>query len=122
MAEPRMNELARELLERSKARKVGWEETREANAYAVLFRDVALRISRRRVFVIEGLVFDAGQERGDRTDYELELTGERGRIIGSLAAEPGQPMHEVLEEIFELADQHIRDTGVNKALDYLKQV
>ena len=105
-----MHEVARELLERSKHDKVGWEETRAADAYRVLFPDVSLRISRHVGF--------SGEE---EHDYELELTSETGRVIGSMAPDQIDPMHQVLAQIFDLAEQFVRDTGVDKALEYLKR-
>ena len=105
-----MNEVARELLDRSRAWKVGWEETRSQDAYRVIFPDVSLRISRQET------VFEE-----ERTDYELELTSETGRVIGSLTSAEQDPEHAVLAEIFNLAEQHVRDSGVDKALEYLKR-
>ena len=110
MAESRMKELADELLERSKAQKVDWEETRATSAYRVIFPDVSIRISQ------HGVGFG-----DDAEEYELELTSETGRVIGSLSPAQEEPVLTVLAEIYKLAEQYVRDIGVNKALDYLKR-
>ena len=54
-------------------------------------------------------------------DLSLELVGEAGRVVDSLKTNPQDDMYPVLSQIFALADQKIRDSGINKALEYLKR-
>ena len=109
MANPDINELAEQLLERSKAHSVDWEDTRAGQEYRVFFPDLALRISR-----VEALFED------DSTEYRLELTSNTGRLIESLVPAPGDHLYHVLSDIFGFAEQYIHDNSINKALDYLK--
>jgi hypothetical protein len=44
-----------------------------------------------------------------------------GRVIDSLDTTSVNTMHSVLSEIYGLAERHVRDTGIDKALDYLKR-
>jgi len=107
MPEPRMNEVAQELLSQSKDQKVDWEKAGKAASYRVFFPDIALTISRLGTL--------------DETHFELDLIGESGTAIDSLHTAPEDTMQPVLTEIFYLAEQHVRDNGINKALGYLKQ-
>jgi len=45
---------------------------------------------------------------------------ESGRVIDYLLTSPEDSMHSTLSQIFDLADEHIRETGISKALEYLK--
>ena len=92
---------------------MGWEETSTTNAYRVIFPDLTLRISR------DFTVYD--QVVGGQPVYQLELESDRGRIIESLTPTHGDVMYQVLSEIFDLAKDYIHDTGINKALDYLRR-
>ena len=110
MAESTMNEVARELLSQSKADKVTWEDVGTWGTYRVFFPDVVLIITRTRPALEE------------ESDLELELMNDAGRVIDSLEASPEDAMYAVLTEIFDLAEHHVRNTGINKALDYLTQI
>jgi hypothetical protein len=111
MAESRMNELAQELLSKSKADKVLWEDTgvKQGGSYRVYFPDVALTITRNTL----------GFEKD--SDLRLELMSDAGRVIDCLETTPEDAIHADLAEIFRLAAQHVREIGINKALAYLKQ-
>ena len=108
MPESRMNEVAQELLSQSSGHKVGWEETSRRGSYRVVFPDVVLIISRTYPTLEE-------------SELSLELMGETGRVVDSLDTQPEDDMYAVLIQIFDLAGQHVRELGINKALDYLKQ-
>ena len=108
MAEPRMGEVARELLRRAKAGKVKWERTVGKNEYQVIFPDLALTIS-----------CDA-----DRKHFRLNLVGETGWHQETLEWPSGEsdPEQEPgLPEIYELAEAYVRGGALDRALQYLKQ-
>jgi hypothetical protein len=118
-----MNEVAQELLRRSRDRKVPWEEkiSRLAlghNRYQVIFPEGALILTRGETEPTEHI--EGVGEARTAFEYELALLGETGRVIDSLNAKPEEPMNRTLEEIFELAQGYVRDKGINKALDFLK--
>jgi hypothetical protein len=109
MPESRINEVARELLGQSKEDKVDWESTGIRGSYRVIFPDVALTIY--RVYL----------DYEETSDLLLELMNETGRVIDPLEAAPEHSMHCVLAQIFDLAERHVRDAGIDKALEYLKR-
>jgi len=104
-----MVEVARELLSQSKGHKVDWEDAGRGDHYRVFYPDVVLAISRTETYMEETY------------DLRLELMGDAGRVIDSLDTTPEDDRYSILEQIFELAEEHVRDTGINKALGYLKQ-
>ena len=112
MPESRMEEVATELLRQSNSQNVNWEETirrfSHGESYRVIFPDVALIIDR-----IPSL--------DEEPTLTLSLVGETGREVDSLSTGPSHPMHSTLSDIFDLAEQHVRDSGINKALEYLKR-
>ena len=108
MPESRMNEVAQELLSQSSGHKVSWEETSRRGSYRVVYPDVVLIISRTYPTL-------------EDSELSLELMGETGRVVDSLDTQPEDDMYAVLGQIFDLAEQHVREIGINKALDYLKQ-
>lgn len=109
MPESNMKEVAEQLLTQSKEHKVTWEETSRRGAYRVHFPDIALTITR------------VSPSLEDSSDMRLELMSEAGRVIESLETTPEDPMYSTLSQIFDLAQQDIRDSGIDKALDYLKR-
>ena len=118
MAESRMTELANELLTRTKEDKVAWQGTGRKEEYRVYFPDVVLTISK------EQEIAEIGEERdefGFVTTYKVDLGSESGRVIDSLRVQPNAEQYELLSEIFENAEAHVRNSGINKALDYLKR-
>ena len=115
MAESRMAELANELLTRSKEDKVAWQETGRKEEYRVYFPDVVLAASKEEEIAEEGDAF------GFVTTYKLDLGSESGRVIDSLRVQPDAEQFGLLSEIFENATAHVWDSGINKALDYLKR-
>jgi hypothetical protein len=123
MAELRMNELAKELLQRSRDGKVPWEEKprgrrSDQDAYQVVFPDGALILSREGLGPTEFI--EGVGEVWTRFEYQLALLGDTGRIIDSLTPKPEEPMSQTLAEIFDLAEGYVRETGISKALDFLK--
>ena len=109
MPESRIDEVAQELLGQSKEDKVDWESTGARASYRVIFPDVILTISR--------VYLDIGQT----SDLRLELMNETGRVINLLETAPKDHMHALLEQIFDLAEQHVRNAGIDKALENLKR-
>ncbi len=117
MAESRMTELANELLTRTREDKVAWQETGRKEEYRVYFPDVFLTVSKgEEITETPGV----GDEFGFVTTYKLDLGSEAGRVIDSLRVQPNAEQYELLGEIFENAEAHVRNSGIAKALDYLK--
>jgi hypothetical protein len=108
MPESRLSEVAQELLRQSGKHKVDWEDTGRRASYRVVSPDVVLAISRVQPVLEED------------SELRLELMNETGRVIDSVETSHEDPMHLILSQIFELAEQHVRDIGINQALDYLK--
>ena len=110
-----INEVASELLRRSRDGKIPWKQTRRDNEYRVSFPDVSLAISRA-----------SGH-------YQLDLINESGSVIGSLEYSPLslfseteetealESRKETLKEIYDLAEAHVQEEVAQKALQYLKQ-
>ena len=109
MPESRLNEVAQQLLDQSIDHKVAWEEAGRTDSYRVFFPDIVLAISRIQPSL------------GRDSDLRLELMSDAGRVIDSLETTPEGEMHSILGQIFDLAEQHVLDAGINKALDYLKR-
>tara|TARA_B100000315_G_C14066824_1_gene358781 strand:- start:44 stop:373 length:330 start_codon:yes stop_codon:yes gene_type:complete len=107
MPESRMFEVAQELLIRARDHKVSWEETSWRGTYRVVFPDVVLTIPR---------TYPTLEDSG----LSLKLMSETGRVVDSLDIEPDNDGYAALSQIFDFAEQYVRDTGVNKALHYLK--
>jgi len=108
MAEPRMGQVARELLRLTKAGKVKWERTVGKNEYQVIFPDLSLTIA-----------CDADQER-----FRLNLVGETGwhqETLEWISGESNLEQDPGLPEIYELAAAYVRDGTLDRALQYLKQ-
>jgi len=120
MAESRMTELANELLTRTKEDKVAWQETGRKEEYRVYFPDVVLTVSKEEE-IAEEEIAEKGDEFGFVTTYKLDLGSESGRVIDSLRVQPNAEQYELLGEIFQNAEAHVRNSGINKALDYLKR-
>ena len=118
MAESRMTELANELLTRTKEDKGAGQETGSKEEYRVYFPDVVLTVSKEEEIWEEAEVAD---EFPFVTTYKLDLGSESGRVIDSLKVWPNAEQYELLSEIFENATAHVRNSGINKALDYLKR-
>nr|AIF02140.1 hypothetical protein [uncultured marine group II/III euryarchaeote KM3_153_G11] len=108
--------LANELSTRTKEGKVAWQETGRKEEYRVYFPDVVLTVSKEEEIWEEAEVED---EFPFVTTYKLNLGSESGRVIDSLKIWPNAEHYELLSEIFENAIARVRDTGINKALDYL---
>ena len=115
MAESRMIEVVSELLRLSKTNKLAWEKSIRENEYRVVFPDVVFSVSK-----------DVG-----RGNCQLNLIDDSGQVIDSLQielpsvldrlkGEPADPRNDV-ETIFDLAESYVKDAGINKALQYLKQ-
>ena len=117
MAESRMTELAHELLTRTKEDKVAWQETGRKEEYRVYFPDVFLTVSKGEEMTEKPGV---GDEFGFVTTYRLDLGSEAGRVVDSLKVQPNVEHYEILSEIYENAEAHVRNSGIDKALNYLK--
>ena len=87
---------------------MAWEETGRRDSYRVFFPDIGLTISRTYPTI-------------EDSDLKLELISENGTVIDSLETEPEDEAHAVLSQIFDLAEQLVRDSNIDKALDYLKR-
>lgn len=109
MPELTMSQVAEQLLSQTKEHKVNWEETSRKGSYRVHFPDIALTITR------------VSPNLDEVSDMRLELMSDGGRVIDSLDAAHENPMHSTLNQIFEIAQQDIQDSGIDKALNYLKQ-
>ena len=123
MAESRMSEVASELLRLSKANKLSWQKSIRDKGYRVILPDVAFRIhcdgnfdSRFRLELIDY----SGEVVASLESSDDEAPTDR---IGDLAAQPGEvsQQHQQLKEIFQLAENYVRDEGITKALQNLKQ-
>ena len=110
-----INEVASELLLRSRDGKIPWKQARRDNEYRVSFPDVSLAI-----------FHDSG-------DYRLGLINEAGSVIESLEYSPLssfsqagkqdelESIKEILKEIYDLAESHVQEEVAQRALEYLKQ-
>ncbi|MDA0264175.1 MAG: hypothetical protein O3A93_10315 [Chloroflexi bacterium] len=108
MPESKLDEVANKLLGQSKENKVNWEDTGKRGTYRVFFPDVALAITK---------VYPSSED----SELCLELMNESGSVIDYLETAPGDRYHSLLSQIFDFAQQHVRDAGINKALEYLKE-
>ncbi len=115
MPEQGINEVASELLRRSRDGKIPWKQTRRDNEYRVSFPDVSLAILRQT----------------DLDLYRLDLINETGSVIESLEWTPFysptgntvelESRRETLKEIYDLAEAHVHEEVAQRALQYLKQ-
>lgn len=106
MEESKMGELAKQLLNSAKARKLNWEEGTRSNSYMVDFPDVTLSIS-------------AGHE----DFFTLELINQDGTVVETLSLSVSFHLGgHILEEIYDIARHHVLDVDgtIDKALEYLK--
>ena len=110
-----MNEIADELLIRSRDGKIAWKQTIKDCQFRVSFPDVSLAIS----------YFPS------LASYQLDLINETGSTIESLDWNPvlspaqtqgeTESLEETLKEIYELAEAYVQDVVAQRALQYLKQ-
>ena len=110
-----INNVASELLRRSRDGKITWKQTINDHEYRVSFPDVSLAIS--------------GQPALDM--YRLDLINETGAIIESLEWSPfyspaakqedSDFRKETLTEIYGLAEAYVQEDVAKRALKYLKQ-
>ena len=110
-----MNEIASELLLRSRDGKIAWKQTIKDHQFRVSFPDVSLSIS----------------HYPSLGSYQLDLINETGSTIETLDGDPfyspaqGQDdkisRQEILKEIYELAEAYVQDVVTQRALQYLKQ-
>ncbi|MCY4364962.1 MAG: hypothetical protein OXE17_01850 [Chloroflexi bacterium] len=110
-----LNEVASELLRRSRDGKIPWKQTRRDSEYRVSFPDVSLAI-----FCASG-------------HYRLDLINETGSVIESLEYSPLsiftqtgkrdelESRSKTLKEIYDLAEAHVQEEVAQRALQYLKQ-
>lgn len=112
MSDTRMHELGRELLRRSKSKKLQWKQTvRDEHRYRLNFPDVSVEVAR-----------DAFN--GHDWRYQLVLISETGVKVDSLSWRPSDSTTKDLnlQEIFDLAEAYVREGTIDRALQYLKQV
>ena len=104
MAEPRMAEVADQLLLRARARKLGWREGVSPNSYVVDFPDISLSI----------------KETPDK--FVLTLIDDHGNEVAHIDG-IFQKTYNILEEIYNIARRQTLDIdgNIDKALEYLRR-
>ena len=108
MSKTGMYEVGKEALRRARAKKLDWKQTFRDEEYRVDFPDVSLSI-----------FFDPGLG-----TYQLGLVNDTGAVVETLVTVVGEtdPQQDPgLPEIHELAAAYVREVGINRALQYLKQ-
>ena len=121
MAESRMTEVASELLRLSEAKKLRWENSIRTNEYRVVYPDMSFRISLEESGGYRlHLVGDTGQAIDTLESGESDILLEK---LGELAEETEEfsLQHKQLKGIYCLADSYIKEKGVTKALEVLRQ-
>ena len=123
MTDSRMTEVASELLRLAKADKLTWQKYILGNGYRVILPDVVFRIHCDDKIVHRyrlDLIDDSGEVVASLESSSDDALAEE---IGELAVRPAQAgqQHQQLKEIFELAESYVRDAGITKALQNLKQ-
>lgn len=118
-----MTEVASELLRLAKDDKLTWQKYILGNGYRVILPDVAFRIHCDDSFVRRyrlDLIDDSGEVVAFLESSDNDVLTEQ---VGELAVRPAQAgqQHQQLKEIFELAEGYVRDAGITKALQNLKQ-
>ena len=105
MAEIRMEELAQQLLTQTKAGKVEWEKTRRPYA------DIDYRL-----FFPEGYFAIETISNGPR----LSLYDDSGVTVDELESGASEKIATTLREIIDLAEARIKDRGIERAFEFLK--
>ncbi|MDE2781256.1 MAG: hypothetical protein OXI91_16500 [Chloroflexota bacterium] len=115
MAGQGMNEIADELLRRSRDGRLAWKQTRKGNEYRVSFPDVSLAISHEPTL----------------NTYQLDLINEAGSVIESIEWSPFYSPNEkqedkdfrrdILQDIYGFAEMYVQEEVAQRALQYLKQ-
>lgn len=115
MAESRMTEVASELLRLSKVNRLKWEKSIRKNEYRVVFPDVAFSIAKDH----------------DMGYCQLNLIDDSGQVIESirielpnildLLDEESEHSPSDIETIYDLAEVYVKDAGITKALEVLRQ-
>ena len=121
MAEPRMTEVVNELLRLSATGKLAWEKSIRKSEYRVVFPDLSFNISME-----------------DNGGYRLNLIGDTGQVIDSFGGryadilieqqgyedEDTGPIgedHILLGKIYWMAESYVKNVGIAKALEVLRQ-
>ena len=121
MAEPRMTEVVNELLRLSATGKLAWEKSIRKSEYRVVFPDLSFNISME-----------------DNGGYRLNLIGDTGQVIDSFGGryadilieqqgyedEDTGPIgedHILLGKIYRMAESYVKNVGIAKALEVLRQ-
>lgn len=105
MAKIRMEELAQQLLTQTKAGKVEWEKTRRP------YGDIDCRlVFSEGYFVIETI------SNGPR----LSLYGDFVVAVDELESSASEKIATTLREIIDLAEARIKDRGIERAFEFLK--
>ena len=121
MADSQMNEVAKELLRLSEVKKLKWENSIRGNEYRVVLPDMSFRIS------LQGdngyrlcLIGDTGQAIDILESEENDALTEQ---LGELASEPVEfsQQHRQLKAIYKLAESYVKEEGISRALEVLRQ-
>ncbi len=111
MQQPKMVQLAQQLLETARAGKVKWREGLASDSYTASLPDISLIITRTMLSPLEG--------------YRLDLVNDKGKIIESISHELSDPLPrgQSLREIHDLARRDVLDIdgNIDKALEYLRR-
>ena len=121
MVESRMTEVATELLRLSEAKKLRWENSIRKNEHRVVFPDMSFRISLENNGGFRLLLIgDTGQAIDNLESSESDIFRES---LGELAKEDEEfsQQHELLRAIYCLADLYVKEEGIDKALQVLRQ-
>jgi hypothetical protein len=116
-----MNEVADELLRLSETKKLKWESSIRENEYRVVLPDMSFRISLQddlgfRLY----LIGDTGQA---IDTLESESNDALTEQLGELASEPVElsQQHRQLKAIYKLAESYVKEEGISRALEVLRQ-
>ncbi|PKB80206.1 MAG: hypothetical protein BZY88_09385 [SAR202 cluster bacterium Io17-Chloro-G9] len=102
MSIERMSELAEQLLLQTRANKLVWENGSKSNEYRIFFPDGSITIY------------------GSGSYFLIRLHDESARGIDTLSTDDSEIVDTRLEEIFLLAEEQLKNRGIDKALEYLR--
>ena len=126
MPKTRMTQVAEQLLQQSRNEKVAWEVLEGKNyAYKVDYPDTTVVIS--SWSLLRDVAWDPISDLAKSLSlniatYRLELQDSTGQVDEALLAVPGQAVHKVLRDVFDLAHRQASPTeeNIDKILEYLK--
>ena len=127
MAKARINQVAEELLNQSRADNIPWEtiEDRET-AYRTTFPETSLIVSRWSPLhnsPWHGIRDFANSINLDLATFRLELLNDAGEVVDSLLTVPGQTSYRRLREVYELAHSKASysEKSIDEVLQHLRQ-